>query len=96
MTTNEETKRYYKLEIIGKSSDSEIWIGDDMGHLVQKAEGKLNTDLLPGKYTVEFELGSQCYPIILNHDTQLTQNEIEAGPACERPKIKFENQEKDH
>lgn len=67
-----------------------IWIGDDNGHLVQQADGTLKTSLLAGEYTVEFGLGSQCYPIKLSQDLELSQSEIEAGPTCEQPKIKFE------
>lgn len=78
-------KSHYQLEIHGSSSDVEIWIGDDKGYLVQQEEGILKTRLLPGKYTVEFGLGSQCYPIELDQDLHLTQHEIENGPTCERP-----------
>lgn len=87
MITSEENQQYYQLKIQGNSSNVEIWIGDDKGHPVQKEEGMLNTNLLAGKYTVEFDLGSQCYPIKLNQNLQLTQSEIEDGPTCERPKI---------
>lgn len=87
--TTAEYKQYYQLTIHGNSSDTEIWIGDTEGHLVQKETGILRTSLLEGKYTVEFGLGTQCYPIDLDQNRQITQRDIEAGPTCERPKIKF-------
>ncbi|MFH5885901.1 hypothetical protein ACG2F4_16455 [Halalkalibaculum sp. DA3122] len=90
MTTYKENQQYYQLKIHGSSSDVEIWIGDNKGHPVQKAIGMLNTSLLAGKYTVEFGLGTQCYPINLSQNLQLTQSEIEAGPTCERPKINID------
>src|SRR6266704_3272223 len=39
---------YYKLLIVASSPATEIWLGDDAGHLVQKEIGELRTDLLPG------------------------------------------------
>lgn len=86
MATYKEEKKYYQLVIQGNSPEIDIWLGDDEGHFVQKAQGELRTSLLEGKYIGEFGLGSKCYPINLNHDTWLTQNEIETGPTCERPK----------
>lgn len=73
--------------ILGNSSNVDIWLGDDEGHFVQKAKGELKTSLLAGNYIVEFDLGSKCYPINLSQNTKLTQNDIEAGPMCERPKL---------
>lgn len=47
----------------------EIWLGDDVGHFVQRETGTLDTRLLPGHYTVEFGLGNQTYPITLTRDS---------------------------
>lgn len=91
MSTIVDNKQYFQLKIDGTSSEVEIWLGDDGGHFVQKEEGVLDTSLLPDDYTVEFGLGTQCYPIKLREDTQLTQNEIEAGPTCERPEVDLDS-----
>ena len=47
--------------------------------------GVLETSLLPGKYTVEFGLGSPCYPITLTGPSRYTQLQLEAEPSCPRP-----------
>lgn len=57
----------------------EIWLGDDVGHFVQRATGTLDSRLLPGRYTVEFGLGNTRYPVNLAKDSRFTQAEIEAG-----------------
>ena len=71
--------------IVGTSPATEIWLGDDAGHLVQKEVGALRTSLLPGDYVVEFGLGSSLYPIHLAQASRYTQTELEAGPTCSRP-----------
>ena len=50
------------MVIVATSPTTDIWIGDDDGHLVQKEIGTLETCLLPGDYTVEFGLGTAPYP----------------------------------
>lgn len=81
--------RYYTLEIMAASPATEIWLGDDAGHLVQKEVGELKTGLLPGSYVVEFGLGSSPYPIHLDKARRYTQAELEAGPTCERPAVRL-------
>ena len=76
---------YYKLLIVASSPATEIWLGDDAGHLVQKEIGELRTDLLPGDYVVEFGLGTTTYPIHLAKASRYTQAELQAGPTCARP-----------
>jgi hypothetical protein len=49
--------KYLRLVIEAETYDGPIWLGDDAGHLVQKAVGVLDTYLLPGSYVVEFTLG---------------------------------------
>jgi hypothetical protein len=80
---------YYDLVIVATSQTTEIWLGDDDGHLVQKEIGILETSLLPGDYTVEFGLGSQPYPIHLAAASRYTQAELAAGSTCARPKPKL-------
>jgi hypothetical protein len=80
---------YYDLVIVATSPDTEIWLGDDEGHLVQKEIGTLETSLLPGDYIVEFGLGSQPYPIHLAAASRHTQAELGAGPTCTRPTPKL-------
>ncbi len=86
---------YYSITIEANSPDTEIWLGDDDGHFVQKETGCLNSSVMPGNYTVEFGLGTRCYPISLNEDMRLTQVEIEAGPSCQRPLLKSDTDEHD-
>jgi len=76
---------YYDLVIFAASPATEIWLGDDHGHFVQKEIGVLRTSLLPGRYTVEFGLGSPPYPIHLANASRYTQAELAAGPTCSRP-----------
>lgn len=78
-------RTYFEIEITADSSSTEIWLGDDEGHLVQKEVGVLRSSLLPGDYTVEFGLGTACYPIRLRSNSRYTQRELQAGPSCERP-----------
>ncbi len=75
---------YYSIEIEANSFDTEIWLGDDEAHLVQKEIGILKSSLMPGNYTVEFGLGQSCYPISLEENARYIQAELEAGPACKR------------
>src|SRR6184192_573156 len=64
---------YYNLVIVAASPATEIWLGDDGGHLVQKEIGTLETSLLPGDYTVEFGLGTSPYPIRLAKSSRYAQ-----------------------
>ena len=88
MTTTEEKTKYHSLVIEASAPHTEIWLGDDIGHFVQKAVGTLRTDLLPGKYTVEFTLGSTTYPVILDQPRHLTEGLLRSGPSCPRPSLK--------
>ena len=76
---------YYRLVIVAASPNTEIWLGDDAGHLVQKEVGELWTSLLPGHYVVAFGLGTSPYPIYLAKASRYTQTDLEAGPSCSRP-----------
>ncbi len=76
---------YYELVIVATSPATDIWLGDDDGHLVQKEIGTLETSLLPGNYTVEFGLGTPPYPIHLAMSSRYTQAELAAGGTCARP-----------
>ena len=76
---------YYEVTIVAASPTTEIWLGDDDGHFVQKEIGTLRTSLLPGHYTVEFELGSSLFQIHLTKACRYTQAELAAGPICSRP-----------
>lgn len=85
MPTTEDGKLYYDLVISADSPATDIWLGDDDGHLLQKETGMLETSVLPGHYTVEFGLGSAPYPIHLTKDSRYTETELAAGPKCIRP-----------
>lgn len=89
MSNAEVEPVYHDLTIVAASPDTEIWLGDDGGHFVQKAIGTLETSLLPGDYTVEFGLGTSPYPIHLAKSSRSTQAELAAGPTCARQIPKF-------
>ena len=76
---------YLDLTIVAASPATDIWLGDDDGHLVQTETGTLETSLLPGDYTVEFGLGTSTYPIHLAKSSRYTQQDLAAGPTCARP-----------
>jgi len=78
-------RAYYKLVIVASSSVTEIWLGDDAGHLVQMEVGELRTSLLPGYYVVAFGVIAPTYPIDLRKASHFTQSQLEAGPTCPRP-----------
>lgn len=75
---------YHGLVIMATCPETEMWLGDDRGHFVQKGTGTLRTSLLPGNYTVEFGLGTTPYPICLAAESRYTQAELAAGPTCAR------------
>jgi hypothetical protein len=85
MSTARAKPVYFKLVIVATSPVTDIRLGDDAGHLVQKEVGELRTRLLPGHYVVEFGLGTAPYPIHLVKASRYTQTELEAGPTCSRP-----------
>ena len=76
---------YHRLVIAASRPDTEIWLGDNEGHFVQKAVGELRTSLLSGEDVVEFGLGTQTYPVALSAPARYTQTRLEAGPPCRRP-----------
>ena len=75
---------YHGLVIVATCPETEIWLGDDRGHFVQKGGGTLRTSLLAGNYTVEFGLGTAPYSICLAGESRYTQAELAAGPPCAR------------
>jgi hypothetical protein len=91
MSTNTEDAgaKYFRLVIEAERREGQIWLGDDAGHLVQKAVGVLDTQLLPGSYVVEFTLGGPTYPVTLLSGLRLSEQEIRSGPSCPRPKVRF-------
>ena len=48
MSTAKTKPVYDELVIVATSPATEIWLGDDAGHLVQKEIGELRTSLRPG------------------------------------------------
>ena len=91
MSDSESQKVYHELVIEATCPSTEIWLGDDRGHFVQKETGTLKTSLLPGQYTVEFGLGTGCYPVSLTEPRRYTQRELESGPGCPRPEVQFDS-----
>jgi hypothetical protein len=74
------------LVIFADAPDTEIWLGNDHGHLIQRATGTLKASLVPGDYTVEFGLGSFPYPIRLEQSTHYRQAELVSNYGNPRPK----------
>jgi hypothetical protein len=87
----DDGRNYFDIEVEGQSHDTEIWLGDDAGNLVQKEIGILRSSLIPGHYVVEFGLGTTCYPLELRKNLRLTQREIEADPSCVRPMVRLDD-----
>jgi hypothetical protein len=85
MSRSMNKRVYHNLVIVASSPTTEIWLGDDAGHLVQKEVGELKTSLLPGSYVVEFGLGNPTYPIRLTKARRYSQSVLESGPTCPRP-----------
>jgi hypothetical protein len=68
--------RACELVILADAPETEIWLGNDHGHLIQRATGTLKASLVPGEYTVEFGLGSFPYPIRLEQSMEYRQSEL--------------------
>ena len=85
MTSPATNPTYRKLVIVASSPTTDIWLGDDKGHFVQKETGTLETNVTEGRYTVEFGLGTLTYPIHLTEDARYTEAQLREGPTCPRP-----------
>jgi len=70
---------YRKLIITASSPITDIWLGDDDCHLVQKETGTLETSIMEGRYTVEFGLGTPKYPIHVTQDVRYTEAQLREG-----------------
>ena len=79
----------YDLVIVAESPDTEIWLGDDEGHFVQKETGTLSSSLLPGRYIVEFGLGAPQYAIDLSAASHYTERQVTARESIPRRMPKF-------
>ncbi len=85
MVKLDSKQMYHTLIIKASNENTEIWLGDDEGHFVQKEVGVLNSSLLPGNYIVQFGLDSDAYPITLDNDKNITESQVIIGPSCVRP-----------
>ena len=90
--TSAETELVYHRLVVVADPNTVIWLVDDYWHPVQKTVGTLDTSVLHGRYFIELGAAGTdgvAYPIELFNDLQLTQEVIEAGPACQRqpPKL---------
>lgn len=81
----------HELIIEASASTTEIWLGDDDGHFVQRAVGRLQTSLLPGDYVVEFGLGTETFPVRLSRPSRYEENQLRAGPRCIRPSVNLDS-----
>ncbi len=89
MKTAESSKTYYDLNIKATSSDTDIRLADQYGHLVQKETGVLETSVLAGRYVVKFNLDRMTYPINLNKNQSHLESVIRRGSSCPRPTVKL-------
>jgi hypothetical protein len=87
---NSFDKIYRRLVIVASSSTTDIWLGDDKDHLVQKENGILDTRVMEGDYIVEFGLGATAYSIHLTVDVRYTEKDLKRGPSCPRPVPKID------
>ena len=85
MTNPTTNPVYRKLVIVASSPTTDIWLGDEDGHLVQKETGMLETSVMEGQYTVEFGLGTLTYPIHVTEDVRYTEAQLREGSTCPRP-----------
>lgn len=88
MANQASSRDYHRLQVEADAPDTEIWLGDQAGFLVEKAIGRLDSRLMPGEYVVEFGRGGPCYPVSLDAPLSLSEREISAGPSCPRPRIR--------
>lgn len=72
---------YHRLVVLA-DPNTVIWLVDDCWHPVQKAIGALDTSVQHGRYFIELDETGFAYPIELFGDLRLTQNQLEASPAC--------------
>lgn len=70
---HEDGTEYFEVVIVARSSDTDIGLGDDEGHLVQKAEGTLETSIRPGHYMVEFGLSTTTFPLHVTENVRWTE-----------------------
>ena len=80
---------YYDLVIVAESPDTEIWLGDDEEHFVQKETGTLSSSLLLSRYIVEFGLGTPQYAIDLSATSHYTERQVTARESISRRMPKF-------
>ena len=68
--------KYHNLYILAEHARTEIWLGDDEGNFVARAEGCMNEGLLPGDYVVSFGLKGKKYPIHLDQSMVFLEEEL--------------------
>jgi hypothetical protein len=86
---------YFTLKIVAASTATNIWLGDLDGCLVKKSVGVMELGLMPGNYVVQFELGTNCYPVFLDADRETTQSELMAGHIVKLRFFAFEHASSD-
>lgn len=64
---------YHTLTIKAVDSETDIWLADEDGNLVQKEDGEMQTNILPGIYFVHFGLKSEGIKIDLQKDEEIIQ-----------------------
>ena len=74
----DSSKKYYDLTIQAESSDTEIWLGTDDGHFVQKNCGEMRSSLLPVKHghirVIDESGGDYLYPTECFVDANLSED----------------------
>jgi hypothetical protein len=88
------TKPTYHRLLVTADPKMAIWLIDDRWHMVQRGTGTLDTSVLRGRYFIELEHcgpSGVAYPIELFTDLEVTQAQLESGPACQRQPPVFED-----
>jgi hypothetical protein len=63
-------KTYHRL-VIKAPRDTDIWLSDTDGYLVQKETGNIDTSLLPGDYFAQLGIDGEKLPVRLDRDLRL-------------------------
>jgi hypothetical protein len=81
------SSKYKSLIISATSPETDIWLADDEGFLVQKETGTLDTSILPGRYFVQFGDAKLGYWIDLQQELVLTEEDLCRSQTPSKPNV---------
>jgi hypothetical protein len=70
-------KTYHRL-VISAPRNTDIWLSDIDGYLVQKETGIMETELLPGDYFVQLGIDDEKLPVRLERNLRLQAKRVGA------------------